>query len=474
MGLIEILVMLRARWKLAVLVWVAVVALVAVVVVVKQPRYTGAAMVVLDVKTPDPIVGVSLAGGTGNSYMATQLGVLRSDRVAIRVAEALGWDKDKEKRDAWLAASGGQGDFKAALAGGLLRDLDAAPVKETSVITVSYTSPDPVLAAQIANAWVKAYIDITLELRVEPARQYAGFFDARGKQLREDLERAQSALSEFQQKNGLVATDERLDVENARLMELSTQMVALQGLVNEIGGRERESGTNPDKMTEVLSNPVIIGMTSELARQEARQKELGARQGDQHPEMIELNAKIAELRSSISNETKRVTASIAVNSSAVQARLAQASAAVDEQRNKLLRLKSLRDEAGVLQRDVENARRVYDTIMTRASQTSVESQTTQTNVSVLRQADAPLRPSEPRVVLYMAVAVLAATFLALAAALGSEMRDRRLRSTQDVLRTLRLPLLGVLPERSGRLRRRLGKRRHWPAQIAGSSSQGKG
>lgn len=466
MRLAEIFVLLRARWKLAALVWLAVVAAVGVVTFLKEARYTASASVVLDVKSPDPIAGVILPGMSNSSYMGTQLGVIRSDRVALRVAQMMGWDKDEERRQRWAEASEGRGDYNAALASSLLRNMEALPTRDSNVITVNYISPDPVVAAQIVNTWVKAYIDTTLELRVDPARQYSGFFDTYGKQLREDLERAQAKLSAYQREHGLVATDERVDVENLRLVELSSQLVTLQGIANETGGRQSQAIASPDRMPEVLSNPVVAGMTSELARQEARQKELGERLGERHPEMLELKAKIAELRASIATETRRVTGSITVSNNVNQARLAQTKAAVEEQRAKLLQLKALRDEAGVLQRDVENARRAYDTIMVRVSQTNIESQSTQTNVSVLKQATEPTSPSEPRVVLNMAVAVLAATLLAMAAALGTEMRDRRLRTDHDVLRGLHLPLLGVLPERATRPARSVG----WTAQIAGGSS----
>lgn len=472
MRLTEIFVLMRARWKLALLVWLLVVALVAAATFLKQPLYTASAAVVLDVKSPDPIAGVILPGMSNSSYMGTQLGVVRSERVAMRVAKALGWDQDEQRRARWQEASGGQGDFNAWLAGGLLSNLEAVPTRDSNVITVSYTLPDPERAAEIANAWVQAYIDTTLELRVEPARQYTGFFDGLGKQLREDLERAQAQLSAYQRQHGIVATDERLDIENLRLVELSSQMVALQGLANETGGRQRQAAGNPDQMPEVLSNPVVAGMTSELGRQEARLQELGARLGERHPEIVELRAKIAEQRASIANETRRVTGSIAVNNNISQGRLAQARAAVEEQRAKLLQLKSQRDESSVLQRDVENAKRAYDAVMSRASQTSVESHTTQTNVSLLKRAAAPLRPSEPRVTLNLAVGVLAGLLLAAAAALGTEMRDRRLRTEQDVVRGLKLPLLGVLPERDARPRRGARLRGHWAAQISGTPGKG--
>jgi succinoglycan biosynthesis transport protein ExoP len=72
------------------------------------------------------------------------------------------------------------------------------PARESSVIALSYRAPDPRFAAALANAFVQAYIDTALELRTDPARQYAAFFDTRSKEARDVLEKAQARLTAFQ------------------------------------------------------------------------------------------------------------------------------------------------------------------------------------------------------------------------------------------------------------------------------------
>ncbi|NMV20996.1 chain length determinant protein EpsF, partial [Vibrio parahaemolyticus] len=89
----------------------------------------------------------------------------------------------------------------------------------------------------MANAFVQAYIETHLDLRADPAKRFSTFFDQRAKQLREQLEAAQNRLSEYQKQHGLIATDERLDIENARLNELSSQLVAIQALATESSSR---------------------------------------------------------------------------------------------------------------------------------------------------------------------------------------------------------------------------------------------
>jgi succinoglycan biosynthesis transport protein ExoP len=448
MTISEILIALRARWRIAASVWFAVVVLATVATLLRTPQYTASAAVVLDVKSPDPIAGVVLPGMTASGYMATQLNVVQSVRVALRAIEEMGLDRDTKLQQQWRDATDGVGDFKSWLAEGILRKLDVTPTKDSNVITLAYSAADPTFAANLANAWVKAYIETTLELRVEPAKQYNGFFEARSKELRGLLEVAQAKLSEYQQKSGIVATDEKVDAESLRLAELTSQLVVLQGVSNESSGRQLQSVANPSRMPEVFNNPLILAMSTELGRDEVKLNELGAKLGDNYPEMVELRAKIAQSKAAIEVETKRIVGSLVINNNVNQTRLAQLQASVAEQRTKLLHLKGERDELSVLQRDVENAQRAYDAIVARAGQADLESHTTQTNVSVVKRAVAPVKPSSPRMLLNILVAALVGGMLAVAAALAREARDRRLRTDGDVLRGLRLTLLGVLPAKS--------------------------
>jgi chain length determinant protein EpsF len=448
MTIAQILIVLRARWRFALLVMLAVVGSVTGINLMRAPQYTATASVVLDVKSPDPIAGMVLPGMMAVSYMATQIGVMQSERVALRALRALQIDQDAQLQQQWRDATGGQGDFRSWLADLMLRNLEVTPARDANLIFVAYTSKDPNFSAAVANAFVKAYIDTTLDLRVEPARQYNSFFDQRARSMREELEAAQAKLSAYQQTKGIVASDERLDVENLRLAELSSQLVMLQGVANESGSRQSQSGTHAERMQEVINNPLLVGLSTDLSRQEGRLNELNSRLGDNHPQVAELRSTVAQLRARIDSETRRVAGSLAVNNNVNQSRLAQLRASVDEQRTKLLRLKGQRDEAAVLLRDVENAQRTYDVVLARASQSSVESQNTQTNVSVLKQASAPPVPSSPRTLLGLAVSIFVGGLLAVGSVLLRELRDRRLRTDEDVMLGLRQPLLGVLPARA--------------------------
>jgi chain length determinant protein EpsF len=453
MTLGQVFAVLRARWKIALLMFVLTVGVTLAVSLMLPKQFTATASIVIDVK-PDPVSAIMYAGLASPAFMATQVDIIRSDRVAYRVVRNLKLADSPQVRQQWLDETGGDGNIEVWLADTFSKKLDVQPSRESNVINVSYTAPDPRFAAGLANAFVQAYIETSLELRVDPAKQYSTFFDKRGKEARDALEQAQAKLSAFQREKGIVATDERLDVENARLNELSSQLVMIQAVAAESNSRQGQAtGSSAAQMQEVLSNPVINSLKSQVSVQEARLKELSARYGAAHPQVVELKANIAELQVKIAEETKRVTGGVGVTSTINRAREAQLRASLAAQRNKVLDLKQVRDEGMVLAREVENAQRTYDSLMARSNQTSLESQTTQSNSNVLTQAVAPLVPSSPKVVLNTLLSVFLGALLALGAAFLLELLDRRVRSVDDVAAALQLPVLGIMPKPGAKIRR---------------------
>lgn len=446
MNLNQFLAVLRARWWVAVAVLALTVLTTLVVSLMLPKRFTATATLVVDVKTPDPIAGVMFPAMALPAYMATQVDIMQSDRVALRVAKVLRLGENPRVRQQWMDDTNGNGSIDAWLASSFKQKLKVQPSRESNVISVSYTAPEPRFAQAVANAFVQAYLDTKVDLRTDPARQYVSFFDQRGKQLRATVEAAQAKLSAFQREHGLVGNDERLDVETARLNELSSQLVQLQAASADSAGRSAvAAGGSADRLQEVLNNPVVASLKTDLSRAEAQLQQLNSRLGAAHPQVVEAKANVNELRARMDAEVRRVTQSVGLSNQVNQAREGEIRAALEAQRAKLLKLKAERDEAAVLQRDVENAQKAYDGVVARGSQTSLESQTTQSDVSVLSPASEPNEPSSPKVLVNTALSIVVGLLLAMVAAMLVEMLDRRVRTTADAAQGLGLPLLGTLP-----------------------------
>ncbi|WP_418320798.1 chain length determinant protein EpsF [Piscinibacter sakaiensis] len=453
----QFLSILKARWWAMLAVLVLTVGTALGVSLLLPKKYTASASVVVDFK-PDPLSASLYAGMPPTALMATQVDIIGSDRVALKVVKNLKLTENPEVRSQWLEATNGEGSLEQWLASNFQRQLDVKPSRESSVITVAYSAPDPRFAAGLANAFVQAYVETVLELRVDPARQYNNFFDTRAKEAREALERAQAKLSEYQKENGLIATDERFDVENQRLNELSSQLVALQALASETRSRSAQaSGESGTQIQEVINNPLVSGLKADLSRAEAKLHELNARLGVNHPAVIEAKASTESLRNRIEQESRRVAGGVGLNANVSSRRLADVQAAYNAQRSTVLKMKAVRDEASVLVRDAENAQRAFEAINQRLNQTSLESQTQQSNVNILSAAAPPSQPSSPKILLNTALAVFLGSLLAVGSALMMELTDRRVRSSRDVVDTLGLPLIGVLPGATKKLRGKKSK-----------------
>lgn len=459
MTLANFIAIVRARlWILLLVTGVTVVTAVVISFLLPK-KYVAIASVVLDAK-PDPVSALIYPGMASPAFIATQVDVLGSDRVALRVVRDLKLTESPEIRQQWQDDTEGQGTVEQWLIGTLKTSVDIQPSKESNVISVAYKAPDPRFAAALANAYVQAYIATSLELQVGPAKQYNTFFDDRAKAARAALEAAQTKLSSFQRQNGILVDDERLDVETARMNELSSQLVALQGLSAESSSRQAQAGgASADRLQEVLMNPVIGQLKADLARSEARLQELSTRYGDNHPQVVEARANIAELRARVEAETRRVTGGTVVTNTINRQRVADTRAALEAQRVKVLRMKAMRNEGSVLQRDVDSAQRAFEGVSARLTQSGLESQTTQSNVNVLSPAMAPIKPSSPNILLNTALSIVVGLIFGTGLVLLLELRDRRVRGIQDVIEALKLPILGVMPKP--------GTRRSGPRRLLG-------
>jgi polysaccharide biosynthesis transport protein len=450
MNLSHFLAVLRARWLSAVIVFGAVVVATILYLVFATRVYTATASLLIDVK-PDPVSSM-LYGGATPSQINTQIEILRSDRVAQRVAQNLKLADLADMRAAWASAKSGL-TIQEWLTEFVEAGLDPRVSSPGSnVINISYHSADPRFAATVANAYVQAYLETSIELRVDPAKQYSGFFTDQQKEARTALEAAQNKLSAFQKEKGIIGSDDHFDLEMSRLTALTQELVAIQTARVSASTRQGAIG-NSGQLGEVLSNGTVSALKSELSDAELKLQELSSRYGDRHPQVQDARATVAELRRKLAHATSDVTGSIGIDARVGRAREAEIQAAVDAQRAKVLSLKETRDQVAVLQRDVDNAQRSYDLVYNRASQTNLESQNRQSNATVISQATVPSNPSSPKLVPVLLMGLVAALGLGLATALLLEQMDKRIRTTTDAFDFLGLPVIGIMP--SPNMNRRL-------------------
>ena len=439
----QFLLILWARRKIALSIFGATVLTTLIVSLILPKEYTATTSLVVDVKSPDPIAGMIMQGMMTPGYMATQIDIINSDRVASRVVKLLGFEKSAEAVEKWKEASEGKGTLESYYGNILQKKLDIKPSRESNVININFSGAEPQFAAAVANAFAQAYIDTSIEMRVEPARQYSAWFEERQKGLRTNLENAQARLSSYQQEKGIVVTDDRMmDNETGRLNELTAQLANAQALKADASSRQK-SGTT-ELSLEVLQNPLIQNLKAEIARAESRLSEISSNLGKNHPQVQQMEAQILEQRQQLKQEIGRISGGAAVANKFGTIKQDELKAAIEEQKKRVLAIRSERDELSVLVNDVETARRAYEAVGQRMSQSNLEGQSQQTNVLVLSPASEPTQHSRPKVFLNVLVSIFLGTLLGVGAALVLELSQRRIRSAEDLTLALDLPVLAEL------------------------------
>ena len=445
----QFLNILRARKLIVLLCLTTVVGVTTALSLIWPKSYSATASVLVDVKGADPLTGVYAPGAMLPGYMATQVDVLTSKTVAAKVVDKLRLLESPGIKQQWQDDTQGKGDIRFWLADLLLKKLDVKPSRESSVIEINFASESPAFASLIANAFAEAYIETNLDLRIEPAKQSNDFFEKQLKGLRANLDEKQKVLSKYQQDKGIVAVDERLDVENARLAELSSLVVGAQGMKVDSASRERqivEAGGRGDSVADIANNPLIQNLKAELARSEAKLSELGSRLGRNHPQFREAQAEADGIRQKLDAEIKVASSGITNTAQMQQRKESELRSALATQKSRVLELKKQRDEMSLLTREVENAQRAYDAALQRASQTRLESQANQTNVVLLTRATEPVGASKPKVLLNIILSVFVGGMLGLGFAFLREMTDRRIREADDLSDILQTRVLSVLPK----------------------------
>jgi len=439
---------LRARRRAFLLVLASTVLAAAAVSLALPKSYEARALLLVDAtREEQSLSNVLMPPRERIGYMQTQTDILTSERVARRVVRGLELAQDPALREAF-AESGATGSIESWLAETLRKKLEVE-TSQSNVIQLGFASQDAEYSARVVNGFAEAYIDTMLELRVEPTRQAALWFDEQLKSLRANLADSQERLTRYHRQEGIISADERYDVENGRLTELSSQLVRVQEQVIDLRTRENQARAalgdgGLARLPDVLASEAVRSLKADLARAEAGLEELATQYGPRHPQYLRRSAEIRELRARLAAEAGRVVAGIANARRQSERREAQLAAALAAQRARLLELKEGRNQLAVLTRDVETAQRTYETALQRAVVSQVESRASQTNVALLNPAVAPRKPSRPKVVLNIALALAAGTLLGAGLVVLLEMFERRVHTRGDLIEGTGVALLGEL------------------------------
>ena len=437
----QFLQILNARRLALAAVFFTIVITALILSLVLPKQYTAEAVIAIDTVKIDPISNMPMSGQLVPSYLATQVDILASHQTALKVVELLKLDSFAEAREQFEDEAKGKGDIRDWLADNLLKNLDVKPSRESNAISLQYTSPDPAFASTLANTFVEAYKQVIIEIRASSAQQNSIFFQQQMTSLQQKLEAAQKKLADYQQSQGIVATDERMDIETQKLAEISSQLVNAQAQRIDAVSRQQQG---KDVAPDVLNNPLIQQLKGQLAQQEANFKQLAAKEGPNHPQYKQAQAELSATKAQLSALINQYSKGLTNTAENAQQRLDNLQQALIEQKGKVLALKAQRAELDILQRGVDNAQRIYDLAMQKLAESAMESSSDATNVAVLKAAPEPIKHSKPKLLINLILASFLGSLVGVSFALLLELQDRRIRTAADIEQLLKVPMLADL------------------------------
>ena len=205
------------------------------------PQYKASTTLVLSPNDGNPFEENGMPQRNNSGYLATQIDIIQSRRVARDALLSLPREHLEQVASEFLndypITSAPAEELVPILESFVPENLEVDALRESLVVALRYTSADPDTAAAVSQAFAQAYIDMSLELAVAPARRNAQWFDEQLVTLRDRLAEKQASLTAFQKEKGIISYSDRLDQEMARLESLSDDLARAQARTREVRAR---------------------------------------------------------------------------------------------------------------------------------------------------------------------------------------------------------------------------------------------
>jgi succinoglycan biosynthesis transport protein ExoP len=431
------------------------------------PIYTAKATLQIDreaarvFNAEDVTPSESLVGG--QEFFETQYGLLKSRSLAERVVESLGLaSSDEALRSMGIEPPEATGTAASQAArrrqlvlGTLQANLSVSPVRGSRLVAIGYDSPDPAVAARIANGFAENFIQSNLDRKFESSSYAREFLDERIAQTKERLESAERQLVAYAANQQIINVAEPGEggVDNGSTSLTSSNLVALnsalaQARAARVAAEERwRSARSAGLMTlpEVLQNPTIQRLTEQKAVLDSEyQQKLSVYQPD-YPEMVRLRAQIDEADGQIQTIANNIRTSIRSQYEIAANQERSLQSQVTGLTGDVLDLRDRSIQYNILQRELDTTRTLYEGLLQRYKEVGVTGGVAANNISIVDLATPPRSPSKPNLLVNIAMAALIGLVLGILTAFILEALDETVASPDDVEKKVGLPVLGVVP-----------------------------
>lgn len=424
------------------------------------PQYTSTARVEI---LPDAPVATSVEGEREGalinevSFYNTQYSLLKSESLAERVVRAGNLTADKDfiaafNLDAPEAGmtSGQRSNISNQAANIVLEQLSVTPVRASSLVDISFSTPSPRLSAKLADLWVTQFVQSTIDRRFAATTDARRYLEKRLETLRQNLETSERSLISYATTKGIVTISSQTDATGrtqtetlvgSDIAEVSKSLAKAK----EMRIAAEAELANTLSGTAQINAPTIGALRQRRAEMEAELARLRTIFAEDYPSVVSARAQLANLDRSIATETSRSSQGNREAYNAAVKREKELQAVLDRLTGQYNSQQRDSIQMAILQREVDANRQLYDGLLQRYKEIGVAGVGTN-NISVVDRAKTPQSPSSPNLILNMVIALAAGLGLAAALVFLLENMDSTVRDPQDVSTRFGLPMLGAIPE----------------------------
>jgi len=419
------------------------------------------------------VAGSEMAGGWFmENYMWTQTENLQSQSLALRVVKELDLANDpafnasvhpgalvslknglaKLVRAPFAIGkkkSSGEStpvEMDAAAAAKLAGAVSAQPVRNTRLIEVSYTSPDPELSARVVNVLTEEFIEQNLQGKFDATNRASDFLRQQLEELQIQVEKTEQELLDYAKRNNIVNLSDRETIARKRLADLSDQLTETEaGLIADQARYEASQSATLQAFPEGLKNDAIYRLEQRLSEARSRLAGFSSRYGPEWPSVKETRLEIAELEQQLQAQKRQALTSARQDYELSSDRHGKLEEAVAKQRSLVDDLNVSSIQYRILEREVSSNKELYEGLLQRLKEAGVAAGLRSSNVRIADVAEPPGGRFTPRRGRTIALAMILGLFLGTGIVFLLEALDNTLKTPDDVTQHLGLPALGTVP-----------------------------
>jgi capsular exopolysaccharide synthesis family protein len=333
----------------------------------------------------------------------------------------------------------------------LLGGLSVVPVRNSSMVELTFRSPDRVYAARAVNEHAAQYRARNLESRFTDTKETNEFLNQQLQEQREKLAQSETALLQYRETQNAASVDDRQNIVVQKLTELNAQVTRAkierldkEALYNQLL-EVRKTGGRLDTVPIVLGNDYVQKLKVEIASLEERRSQMASQYGPNWPAMRELSVSLDTAKARLDAEIEGVVNAVRNDYLAAKGKEDALVGALNAQKGEAMGLDRKAVEYAALEREAVANRQLYENLMQRTKETGVSGQYRNSNIEIVDIAEVPQTPVLPNVSRDLMFAMAGGLLLAFGLVFAFEYFDSRIKSPDEIKTHLDVPFLGLLP-----------------------------